>query len=56
MFFGSIIAGTAGFGMGMTASPFMLLVLDPRTVVVISNAMGIAVSRWCSTSRGVLCP
>ena len=43
MFFGSIIAGTAGFGMGMTASPFMLLVLDPRTVVVISNAMGIAV-------------
>ncbi|MDP6063389.1 MAG: sulfite exporter TauE/SafE family protein [SAR202 cluster bacterium] len=43
MFVGSIIAGTAGFGMGMTASPFMLLVLDPRTVVVISNAMGIAV-------------
>ena len=43
MFVGSIIAGTAGFGMGMTASPFMLLVLDPRTVVLLSNAMGIAV-------------
>jgi uncharacterized membrane protein YfcA len=42
-FVGSIIAGTAGFGMGMTSSPFMLLGLDPRTVVVISNAMGVAV-------------
>ena len=43
MFVGAIVAGTAGFGMGMTASPFLLLVLDPRTVVVVTNAMGIAV-------------
>ena len=43
MFVGAIVAGTAGFGMGMTASPFLLLVLDPQTVVVVTNAMGIAV-------------
>lgn len=43
MFLGAIVAGTSGFGMGITASPFMLLVLDPHTVVVIVNAMGIVV-------------
>ena len=43
MFVGAIVAGTAGFGMGMTASPFLLLVLDPQTVVVVTNAMGIVV-------------
>lgn len=42
MFVGAIVASTTGFGMGMTASPFLLLVLEPRTVVVIVNVLGLA--------------
>lgn len=42
MFVGAVVASTTGFGMGMTASPFLLLVLEPRSVVVIVNALGLA--------------
>ena len=37
MFLGGAAAGAAGFGMGMVALPFMLLVLDPVTAVLALN-------------------
>ena len=37
MFVGGAAAGAAGFGMGMVALPFMLLVLDPVTAVLALN-------------------
>ena len=43
MLAGSIVASSVGFGLGMTATPFMLLVLDPQTVVMMINAIGFVV-------------
>ena len=43
MFAGAIVAGTVGFGLGMTATPVLLLVLDPRSAVLMVNTAGIAV-------------
>jgi uncharacterized membrane protein YfcA len=43
MFAGSTVASTVGFGLAVTASPLMLLVLDPQTVVVVMNASTLAV-------------
>lgn len=38
---GTVVLGTVGFGIGMTAAPFMLTVTDPVTVVVAVNAVGL---------------
>jgi uncharacterized membrane protein YfcA len=43
MFIGATVAGTVGFGLGMTATPVLLLVLDPRSAVLMVNTAGIAV-------------
>lgn len=43
MFAGSTVASTVGFGLALTASPLMLLVLEPQTVVVVINACTLAV-------------
>ncbi len=36
-----MVLGTAGFGLGMTAAPPMLIVMDPVTVVVVLNAVAL---------------
>lgn len=38
---GSIVLGTVGFGMGLTAAPIMLTRIDPITVVVSLNTIGL---------------
>ena len=40
---GAVVLGTAGFGMGMTAVPVMLLVIEPETVVVTMNSVALMV-------------
>lgn len=42
MFAGATVLSTVGFGLGMTATPFLLLVLEPQTVVVVLNTTSIA--------------
>ncbi len=39
VFLGSVVLGTLGFGMGMVAMPFLLLILMPQDAVVIVNAL-----------------
>ena len=41
MFIGSTVLSTVGFGIGMTAIPILLFVLDPQTVIVVLNAVSI---------------
>ena len=38
VFFGSLVLGTIGFGLGMVAIPVLLLILPPQDTVVIINA------------------
>ena len=38
-FFGAVVLGTIGFGLGTVAMPFLLLVMPPQDAVVIVNAM-----------------
>ena len=38
---GGVVLGIGGFGISMTAAPFMLAVTDPVTVVVIVNAVAL---------------
>ena len=38
---GGVVLGVAGFGIGMTAAPLMLIVTDPVTVVVTVNAVAL---------------
>ena len=42
MFVGATVLGTVGFGIGITTSPVLLLVLDPQTVVVTVNTVSLA--------------
>ena len=42
MLVGSTVFSTVGFGIGMTTTPFLLLVLEPQTVVVMLNTVSIA--------------
>lgn len=59
MFVGATVAGAAGFGMGMVALPFMLLVLDPITAVLALNTTQMLLflmiirdtRRWVHTSE-----
>ena len=39
MFFGAVVLGSIGLGMGTVAMPFLLLILMPQDAVVIVNAM-----------------
>ena len=41
MFIGSTVLSTVGFGIGMTAIPLLLFVLEPQTVIVVLNAVSI---------------
>ena len=41
IFGGSFVLGTAGFGMGLTAVPLMLTLIDPVTVVVCMNTVAL---------------
>ena len=41
MLVGSTVFSTMGFGIGMTTTPFLLLVLEPQTVVVMVNTVTI---------------
>ena len=38
LFIGSTMFSAIGFGIGMVATPVMLLVLDPQTVIVVVTA------------------
>ena len=42
LLFGSFVLCTSGFGIGVAASPFMLLAIDSKTVVVIINTVSLA--------------
>ena len=42
LLFGSFVLCTSGFGIGSAASPFMLLAIDAKTVVVIINTVSLA--------------
>ena len=42
LFAGSTVLSTVGFGIGMTTTPVMLLVLEPQTVVVVVNTISLA--------------
>ena len=42
MFVGSTILSTIGFGIGMTTIPVLLFVFDPQTVIVVVNAVSLA--------------
>lgn len=42
LLFGSFVLCTSGFGIGLAASPFMLLAIDAKTVVVIINTVSLA--------------
>lgn len=42
MLLGSTVLSTVGFGIGITASPLLLLVLDPQTTVVMLNTASLA--------------
>ncbi len=39
----SIVVSTVAFGMGMVATPLLLLALDPQTIVVMVNVFGVFV-------------
>ncbi len=39
---GTTVLGTLGFGIGIVASPFLLLVVDPQTAVVVLNTVSVA--------------
>lgn len=39
----SIVVSTVAFGMGMVATPFLLLALDPQTIVVVVNVFGVGI-------------
>lgn len=61
LFFGSLVFGATGFGIGMIATPLMLLVYEPQTAIVVTATVGLAVGiRIVTTSwqdipfRGVL--
>lgn len=41
MLVGSTVFSTMGFGIGMTTTPFLLLILEPQTVVVMVNTVTI---------------
>ena len=41
MFIGSTVLSTVGFGIGMSAIPILLFVLEPQTVIVVLNAVSI---------------
>ena len=43
MFVGSTVLSTVGFGIGMSTTPVLLLVLDPQTVVVMINTVSLGV-------------
>ena len=38
---GAVVLGTAGFGMGLTSVPVMLLVIEPETVVLTMNTLAL---------------
>lgn len=41
---GSTVLASLGFGIGMVATPILLLVLDPQTAVVILNAVSVPIT------------
>ena len=41
--FGSIILSAVGFGIGLTSTPFLLLVIDPKVAVVVVNTVSLPV-------------
>jgi uncharacterized membrane protein YfcA len=41
---GSTVLASLGFGIGMVATPFLLLVLDPQTAVVMLNAVSVPIT------------
>ncbi len=46
LFIGSTMFSAIGFGIGMVATPVMLLVLDPQTVIVVVTACGAGIGLW----------
>ena len=43
LLFGSFVLSSAGFGIALAASPLMLIILDPKTTVVVINTVSLAV-------------
>ncbi|MCI0791708.1 MAG: sulfite exporter TauE/SafE family protein, partial [Chloroflexi bacterium] len=41
---GSTVLASLGFGIGMVATPVLLLVLDPQTAVVMLNAVSVPIT------------
>ena len=46
LFIGSTMFSAIGFGIGMVATPVLLLVLDPQTVIVVVTACGAGIGIW----------
>ena len=41
--FGSIVLSSVGFGIGLTSTPLLLLILDPKIVVIVINSVSLPV-------------
>ena len=46
LFFGSLVFSATGFGIGMIATPIMLIAYEPQTVIVVSGTVGLGVGIW----------
>ena len=46
LFFGSLVFSATGFGIGMIATPIMLIAYEPQTVIVVSGTVGLGVGLW----------
>ena len=46
LFFGSTVFSATGFGIGMIATPIMLLVYEPQTVIVVAGTGGFGIGVW----------
>ncbi len=46
LLFGSLVFSATGFGIGMIATPIMLIAHEPQTVIVVSGTAGLAIGIW----------
>ena len=46
LFFGATVFSATGFGIGMIATPMMLLVYEPQTVIVVAGTGGAGIGVW----------
>ena len=41
LLFGSFVFSSAGFGIAISGSPFMLMTMDPKTIVIVINTVSL---------------